>query len=64
MVLFLQLYFFFIDFMFFVSKHCILSDIVFLVLTSDVVRITHQKGHWTPGPPRTEERSKDITLTW
>jgi hypothetical protein len=34
------------------------------VLTSDVVRITHQKGHWTSGPPRTEERSEDITLTW
>jgi hypothetical protein len=25
---------------------------------SDVVRITHQKGHWTPGPLRTGERSK------
>jgi hypothetical protein len=35
-----------------------------LMLTSDVVRITHQKGHWTPGPPRTEECSEDITLTW
>jgi hypothetical protein len=34
------------------------------VLTSDVVRITHQKGHWMPGPPQTEERSEDITLTW
>jgi hypothetical protein len=29
-----------------------------LLLTSDVVRITHQKGHWMPGPLRTGERSK------
>jgi hypothetical protein len=29
-----------------------------IVLMSDVVQITHQKGHWTPGPLRTGERSK------
>jgi hypothetical protein len=28
------------------------------LLTSDVVRITHQKGHWMPGPLRTGQRSK------
>jgi hypothetical protein len=35
-----------------------------LVLTSDVVQITHQKGHWTPGPLQTREYSEDITLLW
>ena len=24
----------------------------------------HIKGHWTPGPPRAEEHSEIITLTW
>jgi hypothetical protein len=28
------------------------------VLTSDVVRITHQKGHWMPGLLQTRERNK------
>jgi hypothetical protein len=31
---------------------------MFTVLTSDVVRITHQKGHWMPGPLWTGEHSK------
>jgi hypothetical protein len=37
---------------------CMVLYFLVVLLTLDVVRITHQKGHWTSGPLRTGERSK------